>query len=73
MLVKGWVSLHEPDPHFPWTSFVRGPFDRIDRSADGFRAANGASAGSGEALAFLKDKAAVKAARSMADQTSSVA
>jgi hypothetical protein len=70
---KGWVSLHEPDPHAPWTSFFRGPFDRIDRSTDRFRAANGASAGSGEALALLENKAAVKTPRSMADQTSSVA
>jgi hypothetical protein len=48
-------------------------FNRVDRSADRFRTANGASAGSGEALAFLENKAAVKAARSLADQTSSVA
>ncbi len=43
-------------------------FDCINRSADGFRAANGTSAGSREALAFFEDKAAVKTARCTANQ-----
>jgi len=73
MLVEGCDSSHEPVSHTRRISFVRGPFDRVDRSTDRFRAANGASAWSGEALAFLENKTAVKATRSMADQTSSVA
>ena len=70
---KGWVSLHEPDPHAPLISLVRGPFDRIDRSTDRFRPANRASAGSGEALALLVHKTAVKAARCATNQGSTIA
>jgi hypothetical protein len=60
-------------PHSPLTSFVRRLLDSVDWSTDRFGAANGASAGRRKALAFLEDKTAIKAARWLRDQGSSVA
>jgi hypothetical protein len=47
-------------------------FDPINRGANGFEAANRTPAWSGKALALLKNKAAVEAARSTGNECGSI-